>query len=206
MSTIRANIITDRAGTGAPNFPEGIQIGGSPSIANRTIVGTADQITVTNGDGADGNPTIAAVIASKAEAEAGTNSTKLMTSERTKEAFNASLNVSGSTPTFAARAWANFNGVTTVTIGASGNISSITRNSAGDYTLNFDTAMPNANYAVAFATVGASTTNLTTTAVIRGASLTTVELKSTTQLRFQTGSSAAATVADNINISAIIFN
>jgi hypothetical protein len=145
MSTIRANIITDRAGTGAPNFPEGIQIGGSPSIANRTIVGTADQITVTNGDGADGDSTIAAVIASKAEAEAGTNSTKLMTSERTKEALNAG----GSAPTYAARAWVNFDGTTGPgTIRGSGNVSSVARNTTGNYTVNFTTAMSDANYSV----------------------------------------------------------
>ena len=33
-------------------------------------------------------------------------------------------------------------------IRASGNVSSVTRNGTGDYTLNFSTAMPDANYAV----------------------------------------------------------
>jgi hypothetical protein len=36
------------------------------------------------------------------------------------------------------------------TIRASGNVSSITDNGTGDYTVNFTTAMPDANYAVAF--------------------------------------------------------
>ena len=44
------------------------------------------------------------------------------------------------------RAWVNFNGVTTATIRASFNVSSVTRNSTGDYTVNFTNAMPDANY------------------------------------------------------------
>jgi len=47
------------------------------------------------------------------------------------------------------RAWVNFNGVTTATIRASFNVSSVTRNSVGDYTVNFTNALPDANYAVA---------------------------------------------------------
>lgn len=53
---------------------------------------------------------------------------------------------SGSAPIYAARAWVNFNGTGTVAIRASGNVSSITDNGAGDYTVNFTTAMPDANY------------------------------------------------------------
>jgi hypothetical protein len=41
----------------------------------------------------------------------------------------------------------NFNGTGTVAIRGSGNVSSITDNSLGDYTVNFTTAMPDANYA-----------------------------------------------------------
>ena len=55
---------------------------------------------------------------------------------------------SGSAPIYAARAWVNFNGTGTVAIRASGNVSSITDNGAGDYTANFATAMPDANYAI----------------------------------------------------------
>ena len=55
---------------------------------------------------------------------------------------------SGSAPIYGARAWVNFNGTGTVAIRASGNVSSITDNGTGDYTVNFTTAMPDANYAV----------------------------------------------------------
>lgn len=47
---------------------------------------------------------------------------------------------------FLCRAWVNFNGTGTVAIRASGNVSSITDNGVGDYTVNFATAMPDANY------------------------------------------------------------
>lgn len=46
------------------------------------------------------------------------------------------------------RAWVNFNGTGTVAIRASGNVSSITDNGTGDYTINFTTAMPDTNYSV----------------------------------------------------------
>ena len=55
----------------------------------------------------------------------------------------------GTAPVYAARAWVNFNGTGTVAIRASGNVSSITDNGTGDYTVNFTTAMPDANYSVA---------------------------------------------------------
>jgi hypothetical protein len=48
-----------------------------------------------------------------------------------------------------AKAWVNFNGAGTVAIRDSFNVSSITDNGTGDYTVNFTTAMPNANYALA---------------------------------------------------------
>ena len=49
---------------------------------------------------------------------------------------------------YTAKAWVNFNGTGTVAIRAAGNVSSITDNGTGDYTVNFTTAMADANYAV----------------------------------------------------------
>jgi len=58
---------------------------------------------------------------------------------------NTIQNTSG-VEVYTAKAWVNFNGTGTVAIRASGNVSSITDNGDGDYTVNFTTAMPDANY------------------------------------------------------------
>ena len=68
----------------------------------------------------------------------------IATAESTLSQFNAS----GSAPVYACRAWVNFNGTGTVAISASGNVSSITDNGVGNYTVNFATAMTDANFAV----------------------------------------------------------
>lgn len=47
----------------------------------------------------------------------------------------------------AAKAWVNFNGTGTVAISASFNVSSITDNNTGDYTINFTNAMPDTTFA-----------------------------------------------------------
>ena len=65
-------------------------------------------------------------------------------------------------PHFACRAWVNFDGTGTVAINGSGNVSSITDNGTGSYTVNFTTAMPDANYAasaMASNTTDAANTN-----------------------------------------------
>ena len=49
---------------------------------------------------------------------------------------------------YGCRAWVNFAGTSsgTITPRASGNVTSVTKNGSGDYTLNFTNAMPDANY------------------------------------------------------------
>jgi hypothetical protein len=77
--------------------------------------------------------------------------------------------VSGTAPIYPCRAWVNFNGTGTVAINASGNVSSITDNSTGDYTVNFTTALPDANYAVAL-TVSAGNNNSSLVVTVKSAS------------------------------------
>lgn len=60
---------------------------GAGAAVSRSVSGTTNQITVTDGDGVSGNPTIAAVVASQAEAQEGTDNTKLMTPLRVRQAI-----------------------------------------------------------------------------------------------------------------------
>jgi len=63
-------------------------------------------------------------------------------------AFNSGY---GSAATaYGCRAWVNFDA--TPTIAASGNVSSVTRNGTGDFTVNFTNAMPDANYSAQYNT------------------------------------------------------
>jgi len=67
-------------------------------------------------------------------------------------------NTSGTEIGTLCRAWVNFNGTGTVAIRAQFNVSSITDNGVGDYTVNFTTAITDANYSMV-ATVGRTTGN-----------------------------------------------
>lgn len=75
---------------------------------------------------------------------------------------------SGSTfyPGYLCRAWVNFDGTgtfspnpSTTKIRASGNVSSITKNGTGDYTINFITAMPDVNYSIVGSNIGDTQVN-----------------------------------------------
>jgi len=68
----------------------------------------------------------------------------------TNSAPNQLTTTTGSPAYYGARAWVNFNGTTNTggfcTVRASVNVSSVADNGVGDYTINFTTAMPDANY------------------------------------------------------------
>ena len=106
---------------------------------------------------------------------------------------------SGSAPSYSARAWVNFNGTGTVAILGSGNVSSISDNGTGDYTVNFATAMPDADYAVAgFGRRSSSGTS----ALLVGTNRDT-SIFSTTQIQVQT--QVATTSNDPINCCVTVF-
>ncbi len=70
---------------------------------------------------------------------------KVLTSNGSTLGWTASASITPSSTT-TAKAWVNYNGNTS-TISSSYNVSSVTKNSAGNYTINFTTAMADANYA-----------------------------------------------------------
>ena len=80
---------------------------------------------------------------------------------------------SGSAPSYSCRAWVNFIGTGTVTINASGNVSSITDNGVGDYTVNFTTALSDAKYAVVVGGTDYASANVSTSGIHSTAPLTT---------------------------------
>ena len=91
-------------------------------------------------------------------------------------------------PAYDCRAWVNFNGTGTVAIRGSGNITSITDNGVGDYTLNFTNAMPDGNYSM----TGASQANSTPT-YSGWQTLYNMAAPATSSCRIGTGSSSVGT-------------
>jgi hypothetical protein len=67
---------------------------------------------------------------------------------------------------YGCRAWVNFNGSGTVAIRSSGNVSSITDNGVGDYTVNFTTAMPDNNYSATMSAMRSDTPSSGTNMVL----------------------------------------
>jgi hypothetical protein len=105
-----------------------------------------------------------------------------------------------------AKAWVNFNGVTTVTINNSFNVSSVTRNGAGDYTVNYTTAMANANYVPLMQTTGQNAGDNRASVVIQGVYNTGATTKTTTALRINTGATSSATPFDMAEINVAILS
>lgn len=85
----------------------------------------------------------------------------------------------------ACRAWVNFNGTGTVAIRASFNVSSITDNGTGDYTVNFTNALSDEDYSALISLIsGIPTGNQVIGAIYSATGVAgAATLKSTTQLR-----------------------
>ena len=99
------------------------------------------------------------------------------------------------------RAWVNFDGTGTVAIRASHNVSSITDNGVGSYTVNFTTALADANYC---AVLGAGATSAGSTDFNYGNGDFN-SVRTTTTLRLYYFTSSGAAFADTANFDVAIF-
>ena len=108
------------------------------------------------------------------------------------------LTVSGTAPLYMCRAWVNFNGATGA-IRASGNVSSVTRTGVGDYTVNFTTAMPDANYSasITWRTAGQAVGG----SAIQNASAPTVIATGSVRISLSNSSSAAMSDGDVVAVA-----
>ena len=107
-----------------------------------------------------------------------------------------------------AKAWVNFNGTGTVAIRASFNVSSITDNGTGDYTVNFTTALADANYVTVGTALSPSNGDAGKFCVqsTGNPSSTSPTLYSTTQVRIVTGTtSPTVTNQDSTYVGVSIF-
>lgn len=97
---------------------------------------------------------------------------------------------------YGCRAWVNFNGQDTVAIRASGNVSSITDNGTGNYTVNFTTAMADANYS--------TTGTARSSGISNGMTLGTIST-ATSNVQVNTTSGSANAALDTPEVCVAIF-
>lgn len=98
-----------------------------------------------------------------------------------------------------AKAWVNFNGTGTVAIRASYNVSSITDNGVGDYTVNFTTALEDANYSFV------ATAGMTAVTVSPITGTTSLVAATASSRRFSLNATGSGTATDMADVNVVIF-
>lgn len=209
--TMAGTLVVGNGGTGATTLTANSVVLGNGTGAVQVVApGTSGNVLTSNGttwssSAASGGTNIANGTSNVSIATSGGNIT-MQTAGTSAVIVDTSQNFKfnsgyGSVATaYGCRAWVNFNGTGTVAIRASGNVSSITDNGTGDYTVNFTTAMPDANYAWSYGSQysnsGAVTRQNIFSLMLDGASLVLAG-----SLRFYTGSTTAAFDSSIITVS-----
>ena len=143
--TQAGDFLTYDNGTGDIYFA-GVALGAeSAAVAESVAPGGVDEASIAAGAVTEAKIGTGAVTVNKIGTGAVTT-VKVLDANITAAKLSGAQ--TGTAPIYGARAWVNFNGTGTVAIRASGNVSSITDNGVGDYTVNFATAMPDANYSL----------------------------------------------------------
>lgn len=143
-------------------------------------------------------------LATQAEVNAGTDTARAITPSTLKITIpiqtKTTMNADGEAPMFACRAWVSFNGTGAVAIKGSGNVSSITDNGVGDYTVNFAVRMQDWNYAVTFGTSDGASGSATPKVLTSSNAATVPYVKN--QFGVRVGHTSSA---DTIDFSVVVF-
>lgn len=113
---------------------------------------------------------------------------------------NPSTNIDGIN--YSCRAWVNFNGTGTLAIRASGNVTNITDNGTGDYTVNFTTAMTDASYSSIASCSPSAGPNQRVVVMNFAATSNTIVAPTSSTCRFSTSSLAASADVEYVHFSA----
>jgi hypothetical protein len=112
------------------------------------------------------------------------------------------IKIQSNSVTTNALAWVNFNGTGTVAINASYNVSSITDNGTGDYTVNFTTALTNANYAACISGSAGSGSGFTGQ---QNANLHPTVAQTSSACRVVTSNTISASYIDYLTVTVSVF-
>jgi hypothetical protein len=178
------------------------------AITGGTITGITDLTVADGGTGASSITANSVILGNGSSALSGnlvapSTSGNILTSNGTTWTSAAAPTgitaTTGSSPYYGARAWVNFNGTGTPAIRASGNVTSITDNDTGLYTINFTTAMPDTSYTTVGSSIGSTTSadGMILTGTAGGAAPTT----SAVQVRMSYAPNNSATDITYVNVA-----
>lgn len=105
---------------------------------------------------------------------------------------------------YGCRVWVNFNGSGAATIRNSGNVSSVTYNAVGDYTVNFTAAMPDTNYCLTGSAKEHDSASNSTTLFYPGTQ-TIANTFQTSSVRVKSGTGGSGAAFDCVVMSVAVF-
>jgi len=177
---------------------------GTASLTVASATGIVAGMVVT-GEGITPGTTVSSINGTSVTLSANAGST--LSSDPVGFYDNAKALSPGSVGGQLCRAWVNFDGTGAVAIRASYNVSSITDNGVGDYTVNFTTAMPDANYVVCgnAGPVGNSSSTNVTALILSGQYPATTATFSTSSVRVSTSCIGQNGGADASVVTVAIF-